>query len=1271
MPAEPSTKATRRSLRIGPYSVEAPLTLGSLGSAYRATDSSAGRTVALKLLPPELAGSIAARDRFQREAKKAAKVRSPHLANVLDFGDASGTWYLALELAEGPTLAEHVGRHGSLEGEVVRDLLTQVGRVLAVLHREGLVPRDLSADNLRVTQGPDARGRITVKLLDIGLLRPANDDSPADVRTALGGLGTTAWFAATGRTGGKPDLGSLGGDVSDELRGVLRRLLAQRPEERYPTPAALLEALGAEETGGTDEPEPMDESPARQAEPTGAADPGEPLADLAAGIEEDEPPAKQPAAMKKTPRRRDDPPEESEESPMRRDREEEEEKGSYRPAGPGFRPPRGGNRKALIWGGAAFGAVLLLGVVILVVMLLMDNSPKSIVSTGRGPLVVGPDSSTAPADTGKKEGDPKKNPGGEKPPEQPAAGPTVPWLYTAKEPFDGAKLAQEYKGPWSAPLEAPADAVVLRVARIAPTGGKPGTTFDSIAAACAAIPEGKWGIIDIQDNGPLFEGPITVNGRNVRIQGARGFAPLIVWDVSPGHAELKPGKPSEAPSRDEGPAWLTVEKGTLLLNNVHLAVVWPEKAAGTGSLVRVKGGDFGAWETTFSQGGKPHGPLAGVRFEGGAGKRCLLKQCFARGARLTALDVATPGSDVMIETSLLVAAEAPVLSAAGGKSGDASTLRVISSTLVGHQSLLRVRPSPDAATEPALNWMGWDTLLWRSGNGGGGTLVELPKDATAKAMTWRSLNCLYAGWETLLSGHDPVAGANGDGWLALWNRTEGDVSHPHTWVTGLPSDPAETLPWLYRTDPPPGATVPSPVHFRATLGSGVLGCDLFLMPWVRARWLDLTAERTRAVDLEVLDPSKPSGVPEANDLLYHGERLDLEKVPDLGAHLRDVQKRQKLAPMVVMHLHGSGKHKMLPIRLDSVSLYLYVEPPAEGEEPLILEPDLSVAPDGNAVIDITRGNLWIVGADIRCPDFKTALMPSYLVMVRDGNLWVSGTRLQGPVAHPPNSFWGLIRVEGTGNGVRGVMRSASINQCVLLSGKPVLHLACAGQRVDVRDSLIVSTDRAVAIQPATAQKEVPGFPTAPNSPASRQFLMGEAHLNLEFTAEHSTFAAKEAVFFLEDVPVKVDAPPYLWPVIAEPILVQTRDCVFLNPFVEKTEKESKATQAVLLSYSGLAPQRGLLCWQGEGNVYDKRFYAFATSVGKDGKPVRPEKAQAFTAWERLWGSADARPITDATSKGTLDPEKLQLDQLALAAQPPLKEKPGADITKLLGPRKAK
>jgi hypothetical protein len=108
--------------------------------------------------------------------------------------------------------------------------------------------------------------------------------------------------------------------------------------------------------------------------------------------------------------------------------------------------------------------------------------------------------------------------------------------------------------------------------------------------------------------------------------------------------------------------------------------------------------------------------------------------------------------------------------------------------------------------------------------------------------------------------------------------------------------------------------------------------------------------------------------------------------------------------------------------------------------------------------------------------------------------------------------------------------------------------------------------------------------------------------------------------------------------------------------------------AALLAYTKVALQRGLVCWQAEGNVYDRRLYAYATAVGADGKPLRPDKPQPYAVWEGVWGPADRKAVLDMPLRAALDLEKLPLDRLALPPYPGLKDRPGADFGRLPGRR---
>src|SRR5512134_627564 len=246
MPLAPGT-------RLGPYVVEAPLGAGGMGEVYRARDGRLGRDVAIKVLPETFADDKERLRRFETEARAAAAISHPNVLVVHDVG-VTRPPYVVFELLEGQTLRERMAAGGLAAGEA------------------GGLARILDFGLARVTEAPSRAEDITsaptlertaahAVLGTAGYMSPEQVRGlPVDHRSDLCALGVLLYEMLTGQRafarGSAAE--SQAAILRDEppppvperplapgLDRVVRRCLAKRPEERFPTARELLFALEA------------------------------------------------------------------------------------------------------------------------------------------------------------------------------------------------------------------------------------------------------------------------------------------------------------------------------------------------------------------------------------------------------------------------------------------------------------------------------------------------------------------------------------------------------------------------------------------------------------------------------------------------------------------------------------------------------------------------------------------------------------------------------------------------------------------------------------------------------------------------------------------------------------------------------------------------------------------------------------------------------------------------------------------------------------------
>jgi eukaryotic-like serine/threonine-protein kinase len=168
---------------FGRYEILSRLGAGGMGEVYLARDTQLERTIALKVLPADVAADEDRMRRFVQEAKAAAALNHPHIVNIYEIGEAQGTSFIAMELIDGETLRQKI-HHENTRLNRLLEWLAQVADGLAKAHAAGIVHRDLKPDNIMISSDGYA------KILDFGLAK-LNFKWSADGKQLLLARGTT------------------------------------------------------------------------------------------------------------------------------------------------------------------------------------------------------------------------------------------------------------------------------------------------------------------------------------------------------------------------------------------------------------------------------------------------------------------------------------------------------------------------------------------------------------------------------------------------------------------------------------------------------------------------------------------------------------------------------------------------------------------------------------------------------------------------------------------------------------------------------------------------------------------------------------------------------------------------------------------------------------------------------------------------------------------------------------------------------------------------
>jgi serine/threonine-protein kinase len=261
------------------YELDSEIGRGGMGVVYRAKDRRLKRTVAIKVLPPELAFRSEIKTRFLREAEMAAQLNHPNIVDIYAVDEAGGIVFFVMAYITGDNVAKLLHDHGALSIDQTRRILRDVADALAYAHERGVIHRDIKPDNILI-DADSGRPMVT----DFGIARAVSEGETRLTATGIA-IGTPTYMSPEQAAGeraidGRSDLYSLGilgyqmlsgeppfvanstpailvkhvserpvpieqrrSDVPPDMARVIMQLLEKDPANRFPSAGSVVVAL--------------------------------------------------------------------------------------------------------------------------------------------------------------------------------------------------------------------------------------------------------------------------------------------------------------------------------------------------------------------------------------------------------------------------------------------------------------------------------------------------------------------------------------------------------------------------------------------------------------------------------------------------------------------------------------------------------------------------------------------------------------------------------------------------------------------------------------------------------------------------------------------------------------------------------------------------------------------------------------------------------------------------------------------------------------------